>query len=194
MNPEVDFYFEKETPWQKHVSLLREVVLSTGLEEHLKWRNPCYTRSGRNIVLIHSFKEYCALLFFKGALLQNAQGLLIQQTDQVQAARQMRFTDIKEIKAHRSDIKAYVYEAIAVEEAGLSVPKKKTEQYAVPEALEQLFKKDDRFQKAFKALTPGRQRAYLLYFAQPKQQKTVISRIEKYKKHILAGKGLNDPE
>ncbi|UAY56426.1 YdeI/OmpD-associated family protein [Arachidicoccus terrestris] len=193
MNPKVDFYFENDTSWQKHIRLLREIILSTGLEEHLKWGTPCYTHHGRNIVLIHTFKEYCAVLFFKGALLQNAQGLLIHQSAQVQSARQMRFTDLKTIKAQRSAIKTYIYEAIAVEEAGLSVPRKKTEDYTVPAALQEMFKREPAFKKAFKALTPGRQRGYLLYFAQPKQEKTVISRIEKYQKHILAGKGLKDP-
>lgn len=193
MNPKVDFYFEKETSWQQPIALLREIVLSTGLEEHLKWGCPCYTYNGRNIVLIHIFKEYCALLFFKGALIQDAKGLLIQQSQQVQAARQMRFIERKTIKAQRAAIKAYIYEAIAVEEAGLSVPKKKTADYTVPEILQKIFKKESGFKAAFKSLTPGRQRAYLLYFTQPKQEKTVISRIEKYKQHIMAGKGLNDP-
>lgn len=193
MNPKVDFYFEKETSWQQPIALLREIVLSTGLEEHLKWGCPCYTHNGRNIVLIHIFKEYCALLFFKGALIQDAKGLLIQQSQQVQAARQMRFIERKTIKAQRAAIKAYIYEAIAVEEAGLSVPKKKTADYTVPEVLQKIFKKEPGFKAAFKSLTPGRQRVYLLYFTQPKQEKTVISRIEKYKQHIMAGKGLNDP-
>jgi uncharacterized protein YdeI (YjbR/CyaY-like superfamily) len=192
MNPKVEFYFEQQTPFQDQVSLLREIVLATGLEEELKWGQPCYTHNKRNIVLIHHFKAYCALLFFKGALLDNAQGLLIQQTDQVQAARQMRFTDLKTIKARKKDIKASIYEAIAIEESGISVPMKKVTDYPVPELLKAAFKKDPKLEKAFKALTPGRQRAYLLHFAQPKQEKTVLSRIEKYKPHIMAGKGLND--
>ncbi|SDZ96181.1 Uncharacterized conserved protein YdeI, YjbR/CyaY-like superfamily, DUF1801 family [Arachidicoccus rhizosphaerae] len=192
MEPKVAFYFELETPFQDQVKLLREIVLSTGLEETLKWGQPCYMQGKRNIVLIHHFKEYCALLFFKGALLQNPKGLLIQQTAQVQAARQMRFTDIKTIKAQKADIKAYIYEAIAVEEAGIAVPMKKLTDYPVPALLQAAFKKEPAFKKAFNGLTPGRQRAYLLYFAQPKQEKTVLSRIEKYKPQILAGKGLND--
>lgn len=192
MNPKVDFYFEQEAAWQKQINLLREIVLAAGLEEHLKWGTPCYTHHGRNIVLIHTFKEYCAVLFFKGALLQNATGLLIQQSEQVQAARQMRFTDMKSIREHKADIKAYIFEAIAVEEAGLTVPKKKTADYPVPDSLLAMFKKTPGFKASFEALTPGRQRGYLLYFAQPKQEKTVISRIEKYMPHILAGKGLND--
>lgn len=193
MNPKVDLYYEQETPWQQHIALLREIVLSTGLEEHLKWRSPCYALEGRNIVLIHIFKEYCGLLFFKGALLQDAGGLLIHQSAQVQSARQMRFTDVKTIKAQRAAIKAYINEAIAVEQAGLTVPKKKTEDYPVPALLEARFKKDPSFKKAFEALTPGRQHGYLLYFSQAKQEKTVASRIEKYREHILSGKGLNDP-
>jgi len=192
MEPKVALYFELETPFQDQVKLLREIVLSTGLEETVKWGQPCYMQGKRNIVLIHHFKEYCALLFFKGALLKNAKGLLIQQTAQVQAARQMRFTDIKTIKAQKADIKAYIYEAIAVEEAGIAVPMKKLKDYPVPVLLEAAFKKEPVFKKAFNSLTPGRQRAYLLYFAQPKQEKTVLSRIEKYKPQILAGKGLND--
>jgi len=192
MNPDVALYFEKESPWQKHVAILREIVLSTGLEETLKWRTPCYTQKGRNIVLIHDFKHYCALLFFKGALLSNKEGLLIQQSDQVQAARQLRFTDVKTIKSQRSIIKALIYEAIAVEEAGITVPRKKTQDYPVPDSLKSVFKKEPKLHQAFKALTPGRQRGYLLYFSAPKQEKTVISRIEQYKSHILAGKGLKD--
>lgn len=192
MNPSIAFYFEKQSNWQKHVNLLRKIVLSTGLEETLKWGHPCYTEKGRNIVLIHDFKNYCALLFFKGALLQDKERLLIRQSDQVQAARQMRFTEIKTIKNKEAAIKAFIYEAIEVEQAGLTVPKKKTEQYPVPEVLKAIFKKEPKLHQAFKALTPGRQRGYLLYFAAPKQEKTVISRIEKYKPHILTGKGLND--
>ncbi|MDE3250284.1 MAG: YdeI/OmpD-associated family protein, partial [Bacteroidota bacterium] len=163
-----------------------------GLTEELKWGCPCYTENKRNIVLIHGFKEYCALLFFKGALLGDDKKLLIQQTENVQSARQMRFTNAKEIGKLEKTIKAYIYEAIEVEKAGLKVALKKTSDYPVPEEFEQVLKKNKAAKKAFEGLTPGRQRAYLFHFSQAKQSATRSARIEKYLPKILAGKGLDD--
>jgi uncharacterized protein YdeI (YjbR/CyaY-like superfamily) len=192
MNPKVDWYFEKDTKWQKEFEQLRTIVLSCGLTEELKWGNPCYTFEGSNIVLIHGFKEYCALLFFKGALLNDANNILIQQSGNVQAARQARFTNVKEITKIKAILKAYIYEAIEVEKAGLKVELKKTKEYTVPEEFQEKLDKTPALKKAFNALTPGRQRGYLLYFSAPKQSKTRVSRIEKYTQLILNGKGLND--
>ena len=191
MNPKVDFYFSKDK-WQKELEQLRMIVLDCGLTEELKWGCPCYTFEKKNIVLIHVFKEYCALLFFKGALLNDANGILIQQTENVQAARQIRFTNAKEIVAMKASIKAYIYEAIEVEKAGLKVKLKKTTAYAIPEEFQKKLNKSASLKTAFKALTPGRQRAYLLHFAAPKQSKTRESRVEKSIPSILKGKGLND--
>ena len=191
-NPSVDFFFEKPGPWQKEYQLLRKIILSTGLNEALKWGQACYDLQGKNIVLIHGFKEYCAVLFFKGALLKDTQKILVQQTENVQSARQLRFTNSKEIANLQAIIKSYVFEAIEVEKAGLKVALKKTGDYTVPEEFDQKLKKNAALKKAFAALTPGRQRAYLFYFAQPKQAKTRESRIEKYIPYILKGKGLND--
>lgn len=192
MNPKVDFYFSKSEKWQDELEQLRTIVLDCGLTEELKWGCPCYTSQDRNVVLIHEFKEYCALLFFKGALLNDAHNILVQQTENVQSARQMRFTNLREITKLKTAIKAYVYEAIEVENAGLKVTLKKSTEYAVPEEFQNKLDKNAALKKAFDALTPGRQRGYLLYFSQPKQSKTRESRIEKYTKHILSGKGLND--
>jgi uncharacterized protein YdeI (YjbR/CyaY-like superfamily) len=192
MNPKVDFYFDKAKKWQKELEQLRTIVLDCGLTEELKWGCPCYALGKTNIVLIHVFKEYCALLFFKGALLNDASGILIQQTENVQAARQIRFTSVKEIVKMKTILKAYIYEAIEVEKAGLKVKLKKTSAFAVPEEFQNKLDKDTALKTAFKALTPGRQRAYLLYFAAAKQSKTRESRIEKYRTPILNGKGLND--
>ncbi|MGC4103528.1 YdeI/OmpD-associated family protein [Ferruginibacter sp.] len=192
MNPKVDFFFEKDDKWQAAFKQLRKIALSCGLEEVLKWGQPCYTYNNTNIVLIHGFKEYCAYLFFKGALLQDAKGVLIQQTENVQAARQIRFTDAKEITKLQSTLKAYIYEAIEVEKAGLKVTLKKTKEFAMPEEFAQQLKKNKALKKAFEALTPGRQRAYLLHFGAAKQTATRQSRIEKYTQQILQGKGLND--
>lgn len=191
-NDSVDFYFEKEGAWQKEFEQLRKIVLACGLTEQLKWGQPCYTFEGKNIVLIHGFKEYCALLFFKGALLKDQQHILVQQTENVQAARQLRFTAVKEIASIKNVITAYVYEAIAVEKAGLKVSLKKTVEYQVPEEFQKRLKKDAALKKAFAALTPGRQRAYLLHFSSPKQSQTREARIEKSIPLILSGKGLND--
>lgn len=192
MNPKADFYFNKNGNWQEETRKLRSIVLSCGLSEELKWGTPCYTFQNRNIVLIHDFKEYCALLFFKGALLSNAEGLLIQQTANVQAARQMRFTAAKEITRLQKTIKACIYEAIEAEKAGLKVPLKKTEAYTMPAEFKTKLGKMPALKKAFAALTPGRQRAYLLYFAAAKQAATREARVEKYVQQILDGKGLND--
>jgi len=190
MNPKADFYFEKDKAWSKETEKLRKIILDWGLTEHVKWGCPCYMHDGTNIVLIHTFKEYCAVLFFKGALLSDPEGILIQQTENVQAQRQIRYSNIKEIKERT--LKAYVYEAIEVEKAGLKVPLKKTKEYPVPEEFQAQLNKKPALKKAFEALTPGRQRGYLLYFSQAKQAKTREARIEKYMPQILAGKGLED--
>jgi uncharacterized protein YdeI (YjbR/CyaY-like superfamily) len=192
MNPKVDFYFNKAKKWQEEIRLLRTIVLDCGLTEELKWGVPCYTLKKTNVVLIHSFKDYCALLFFKGALLKDPKGILIQQTEHVQAARQLRFTDLKQIQKMERTIKAYIYEAIEVEKAGLKVPLKKTKEYAIPEEFKKKLDKSATLKTAFKALTPGRQRAYLLYFSAAKQSKTREARVEKYIPQILKGKGLDD--
>ena len=201
MNPKVDFYFSKANNWQKEIAQLRTIVLDCGLTEELKWGCPCYTlpisSSGqKNIVLIHVFKEYCALLFFKGALLQDANGILIQQTEHVQAARQIRFTPAnggtKEIVSMKAILKAYIYEAIEVEKAGLKVKLKKTAAFTMPVEFKTKLDKTPALKKAFEALTPGRQRGYLLHFAAAKQSKTRESRIEKSTQQILNGKGLDD--
>ncbi len=191
-NPKVDFYFAKAQKWQKEIELLRTIVLHCGLTEELKWGCPCYTFQDRNIVLIHVFKEYCALLFMKGALLQDADGILIQQTENVQAARQIRFTSAQQIVEKEAVLKAYIYEAVEVERAGLTVALKKTAEFNMPQEFQQKLDEDDALKTAFEALTPGRQRAYLLYFSQPKQSKTREARIEKCRQPILNGKGLND--
>ena len=192
MNPKVDFYFSKAKKWQKELEQLRMIVLDCGLIEELKWGVPCYTFQKRNIVLIHVFKEYCALLFFKGALLNDANGILVRQTENVQAARQIRFTNVRQIVKMEPILKAYIYEAIEVEKAGLKVPLKKTAAFNIPEEFQTKLDKKPALKTAFTALTPGRQRAYLLYFSAPKQSKTRESRIEKYMQQILHGKGLDD--
>ncbi len=192
MNPKVDFYFDKATTWKKEIEQLREIILDCGLNEELKWGCPCYTYNNTNVVLIHSFKEYCAVLFFKGALLSDPKELLIQQSQNVQSARQMRFTNLKEVVKQARNLKSYVYEAIEVEKAGLKVTLKKTSEYSVPEEFQQKLNKKATLKKAFEALTPGRQRAYLLHFSSAKQQKTREERIEKCIPQIMAGKGLND--
>ena len=192
MNPKVDWYFSKAGKWQKEVEQLRAVVLDCHLTEELKWGCPCYMFQKSNVVLIHTFKEYCALLFFKGALLKDKKGILVQQTENVQAARQIRFTNIREIVKMKPALKAYIYEAIEIEEAGLKVPLKKATEFRMPEEFENKLKKLPALKKAFYALTPGRQRGYLLYFSSAKQSKTRESRIEKYTQQILDGKGLED--
>lgn len=192
MNPKVDFYFHKSEKWPKEMEALRTIVLDCGLTEELKWGCPCYTFEDRNVVLIHEFKDYCALLFFKGALLQDTHGLLVQQSENVQAARQVRFTAIRQIVEQKTALKTYIYQAIAVEKAGLKVPLKKTSERTVPEEFQMKLKELPALKTAFEALTPGRQNAYLLYFSSPKQSKTRASRVEKCLPQILEGKGLND--
>ena len=192
MNPKVDWFFTKDTQWQKEYEKLRTIILNCGLMEELKWGCPCYTFENTNIVLIHGFKEYCALLFFKGALLNDPNGILIQQTKNVQSARQIRFTNAKEIVKMEKILKAYVYEAIEVERAGLKVKLKKTSEFKTPEEFQKRLDKSAALKKAFDALTPGRQRAYIFYFSQAKQSKTREARVEKYIKQILSGKGLDD--
>ena len=192
MNPKVDFYFSKAKKWQKEFEKLRMIVLDCGLTEELKWGNPCYMFQKSNIVLIHGFKEYCALLFFKGALLNDTNGILIQQTKNVQAARQIRFTSVREIVEMEPILKAYIYEAIEVEKAGLKVNFKKTTAFIIPEEFQKKLDEIPALKTAFNSLTPGRQRAYIFYFSAPKQSKTRESRVEKYRQQILNGKGLDD--
>ncbi len=193
-NPKVDFYFNKIGKWQDTVTQLRTITLGCGLTEELKWGHPCYTLGKSNIVLIHDFKEYCALLFFKGALLKDSQNLLIQQTENVQAARQIRFANVQEIMDIEAVIADYIHEAIEVEKSGLKIELKKTSEFAMPEEFQNQLDQSLDLKVAFGALTPGRQRAYLLYFSAAKQSKTRLSRIEKCMPLILDGKGLNDDE
>lgn len=188
----VDRYIDKIKSWKEETILLREICLECGLDEDFKWMHPCYTFQGKNIVLIHGFKEYCALLFHKGALLNDTENILVQQTENVQSARQMRFTDKTQINDLKGVVKAYIFEAIEVEKAGLEVKMKKTSEYEMPEELEQEFDNDLDFKTAFYNLTPGRQRGYLLYFSDAKQSKTRSSRIEKAKPKIFDGKGHNE--
>jgi uncharacterized protein YdeI (YjbR/CyaY-like superfamily) len=192
MNPKTDFFFDKESRWLKEYGRLRKIILDCGLTEELKWGSPCYTFENRNIVLIHGFKEYCALLFFKGALLNDPEGILIQQTKNVQSARQARFTSLGEIVKQERILKTYIYEAIEVERAGLQVKLKKTADFELPEEFTVKLNKMPRLKKAFEALTPGRQRSYIFHFSQPKLSKTRAARVDKYLNHILAGKGLDD--
>ena len=191
-NPKVDWFFDKDTQWQKEYEKLRKIILSCGLTEELKWGCPCYVFENSNIELIHGFKDYCAILFFKGALLADPDGILIQQTDNVQSARQVRFTSVRQIVKMERALKAYIYEAIEVERAGLQVKYKKTEDFKVPEEFQTKLDKMPALKTAFDALTPGRQRAYIFYFSQAKQSKTRVARVEKYLTQILAGKGLDD--
>jgi len=190
MNPKVDFYFHKAAKWQEELEQLRTFVLDCGLTEELKWGVPCYTFEERNIALLHVFKEYCAILFFKGALLRDSEGILVQQTENSQAARQMRFTNVEQVGEREAILKAYIQEALEVEKNGLKVPFKKVDEFAWPEEFQSELDGDPDLKTAFHALTPGRQRAYLLYFSAPKQAKTRESRIEKYRQQILNGQGL----
>lgn len=192
MNPKVDFFFTQATKWKKEFEELRKIILDCDLVEELKWGQPCYTFEKNNIVLIHGFKEYCALLFFKGALLKDPKGILVQQTENVQSARQVRFTNIRDIVKLKSTLKAYIYEAVEVEEKGLKVNFKKTSDFKIPEEFQTKLNKLPALKKAFTALTPGRQRAYIFYFSQAKQSKTREARVEKYIPKILEGKGLED--
>jgi uncharacterized protein YdeI (YjbR/CyaY-like superfamily) len=191
-NPKVDFFFNKTKQWQEEYEKLRLICLDCGLTEELKWGCPCYSLDKQNIVLIHGFKEYCALLFFKGALLKDPNGILIQQTKDVQSARQVRFTNVLEIMELEPVLKAYIYEAIEVEKAGLKVPLKTTADFAVPGEFQSKLDHIPALKAAFEALTPGRQRGYLFYFSQPKQSKTREARVEKYIPQILDGKGIDD--
>ena len=191
-NPRVDWFFNKATKWQEEYDRLRTLVLDCGLKEELKWGCPCYMSDNSNIVLIHGFKEYCALLFFKGALLNDPKGILIQQTKNVQVARQIRFTSADEIASMEPVLKSYIRQAIKVEKAGVKVPLKKTSEFKMPDEFRNVLDATPALKKAFYALTPGRQRGYILYFGDAKQSKTRESRIEKYISHILQGKGLDD--
>ena len=192
MNPKVDFYFDKSQKWQSELEQLRKIALDCQLTEELKWGTPCYTLQGKNIVLIHEFKEYCAFLFFKGALLNDSDGILIQQSKNVQAARQIRFANVEEIVEKQTILKNYIYEAIEVEKAGLEVKFKKTEEFILADEFKTKLEELPELKKAFEALTPGRQRGYMLHFSSPKQSKTRESRVEKCIPQILEGKGLND--
>ena len=192
MNPKVDFYFNKAGKWQEEIEKLRIIILDCGLNEELKWGCPCYTFGKSNIVLIHVFKEFCAVLFFKGALLNDAHGILIQQTENVQVPRQVRFTNFSEIIDLEHVLKTYIFEAIEVEKAGLKAVLKTTADFAVPEEFQSKLDRIPSLKTAFAALTPGRQRAYLFHFSQPKQSKTRESRVEKYMPKILSGRGLDD--
>ena len=192
MEKNIESYFSKPKKWQKEIQEMRAIALDCNLTETFKWGHPCYTLNNDNIVLIHEFKSYCAYLFFKGALIQDEKGLLIQQSENVQAARQIRFTHVDEIIKLKKILKAYIFEAIAIEKAGLKVALKETAAYTIPEEFQQVLDKQKKVHKAFYALTPGRQRAYLLHFAAPKQSKTRVARIEKCLPLILSGLGLND--
>jgi uncharacterized protein YdeI (YjbR/CyaY-like superfamily) len=192
MNSKVDWFFKKDTKWQEEYSELRVLILDSGLVEELKWGCPCYTLQEENIVLIHGFKDYCALLFMQGALLKDAKKILIQQTENVQAARQMRFTNVEEILKNKVTIKVYIKEAIELSKKGLKVELKKTTEYKMPEEFQNVLNEMPEAKKAFNALTPGRQKGYLLYFSSAKQAKTREARIEKYLQKILDGKGLED--
>lgn len=191
-NSKIDPFFNKAKKWKEEFELLRNIVLDCELTEEFKWMHPCYTFQDKNIVLIHGFKEYCAILFHKGALLKDPHGILVQQTENVQAARQIRFTNIHEIDEMQLILKTYIDEAIEVEKAGLQVNYKNNKEYIIPEELQNKFVEIPDLKTAFEALTPGRQRAYILHFSAPKQSKTRESRVEKYLPHILGGKGLDD--
>jgi uncharacterized protein YdeI (YjbR/CyaY-like superfamily) len=198
VNSKVDGFLKKAKKWREEFEKLRKVCLDCGLTEEVKWGKPCYTypatagRQGNNIVLIHGFKDYCALLVFKGALLKDPKGILIQQTENVQAARQIRFTNVREIVEMEPALKAYIKEAIEVEKAGLEVDYKKTSEFVIPEEFQNRLDESPALKTAFYALTPGRQRGYLLYFSAAKQSKTRESRVEKCVQQILDGKGLNE--
>jgi uncharacterized protein YdeI (YjbR/CyaY-like superfamily) len=192
MNPKDDFYFNKAKNWQTATEQLRTIALDCGLTEELKWGCPCYTYQQNNIVLIHDFKEYCAFLFFKGVLLKDPNGILVQQTENVQSARQIRFTNVIDIVEMAATLKSYIYEAIEVEKAGLKVALKKTGDFAIPAEFQHKLDSIPDLKAAFEALTPGRQRGYLFYFSQAKQAKTREARVEKYMPQIMNGKGLDD--
>jgi uncharacterized protein YdeI (YjbR/CyaY-like superfamily) len=192
LNPKVDWFFTKPTKWQKEYEKLRTIALDCGLTEDLKWGCPCYTLGGKNVVLIHGFKDYCAYLFFKGSLMKDESGILIQQTPNVQVPRQIRFTNLKEITKLAPTLKAYIKEAIELEKAGVKAILKKASEYAIPEEFQNKLDEHPALKKAFYALTPGRQKAYLFHFSQAKLAKTREERVEKYMKQILIGKGIDD--
>ena len=192
MDKRVKVFLKRAKQWKEEMELLREIVMECDLVEDFKWMHPCYTDNGNNIVLIHGFKEYCALLFHKGALLEDDKGILVQQTKNTQIARQMRFRTIEEIQKHKNTIKEYIEEAIQNEKEGKKVELKKTSEYETPEELLTAFEDDEKFKKAFNKLTPGRQRGYLLHFSSAKQSKTRTSRIEKAKPKIYEGRGYNE--
>ncbi len=191
-NPDVEWFFNKSGKWQEAYQELREIVLDCGLTEELKWGCPCYTNQKSNIVLIHGFKDYCALLFMQGALLKDPKKILVQKTANVQSARQIRFTDIEEIFINKSIIKVYIKEAIKNDKAGLKVEMKTTTEYEIPEEFQVALKEMPELKTAFSKLTPGRQRGYLLYFSSAKQSKTRMERVEKCIPQILDNKGLDD--
>jgi uncharacterized protein YdeI (YjbR/CyaY-like superfamily) len=192
MNPKVDGYLKRTTKWQDETAALRRIVLACGLTEELKWGKPCYLFQESNVVIIQGFNEYCALLFTKGALLKDRKRILIQQTENVQAARQLRFTGVREIIELEPVIKAYIKEAVEVQKAGLEVPYKETSDFKVAEEFQKKLDEMPKLKAAFAALTPGRQRGYLLYFSGAKQSATREARVEKYVPQILKGKGLDD--
>jgi uncharacterized protein YdeI (YjbR/CyaY-like superfamily) len=191
-NPKVDGFISQAKKWQDEFKKLRAIVLASDLTEDMKWGQPCYTLDGKNVVLIHGFKEYCALLFFKGALLKDPKGILIQQTENVQSARQIRFTSASEIVKMKAVLQAYIDQAIEVEEAGLKVKLKETSDVTIPDEFRKKLDEMPALKTAFAALTPGRQRAYIFYFSQAKQSKTREARVEKCIQQILDGKGLDD--
>lgn len=191
-SPQVDEFLSKTKKWKSELERLRAIALECGLTEELKWRQPCYTYQGSNVVILGGFKEYCSLMFFKGALLKDPEGILIQQTENVQAGRQLRFTNVKEIEDQKATIKAYIFEAIEVEKAGLKVPMKKTSAYKMPDELKNRLEADPDLKEAFESLTPGRQRGYILFFSSAKQAKTREARIDKYIPRIMEGKGYQD--
>ncbi len=191
-NPKVDFYFQKEKKWQEEITKMRAIALSCGLTEELKWGCPCYTINGQNVVLIHVFKEYCAYLLFKGALMNDEHAILVHQSKNVQSARQIRFTNVSEVSTQQKILKEYLLHAIEIEKSGLKVELKKTEEYDVPVEFDDKLNAMPALKKAFEKLTPGRRRGYLLFFSAPKQSKTREARIEKSIPLILQGKGLND--
>ncbi len=192
MNPKVDDFIANVTKWHNELTLLREVLLKCQLTEDLKWGVPCYAYNKGNIALIHGFKDYCAILFFKGALLHDANGILIQQTENVQSGRQIRFTNVDEITTLLPTLQAYLYEAIEVEKLGLKVELKKSINLEYTIELQQKLATTPELKLAFEALTPGRQRGYNFYFSEAKQAATRVQRIEKCIPKILIGKGLND--
>lgn len=193
MNPKVDQFLSGQSRWKNEMILMRNIILKMGeLEEDYKWMHPCYTLHGKNVVIIQGFKDYCALMFFKGALLNDPKGILIQMTENVQAARQIRFTDTHQIGKSKSIIETYIREAIEIEKSGRKISLKRTIDYPIPDEFQKIQKENAAIKKAFNSLTPGRQRGYLFYFSQAKQSKTRESRIKKYIPKILAGKGLND--